>query len=104
MGEDSEGKVYRDIQDFWKERVGDESSGSENKDKEEKWYKKSVQYWSDVDATTNGVLGGFGFVSLTDLTGSQVFLKLLKCVDFTGPAAGKLTFCTHFGSISMCRI
>jgi len=79
--------VYHDIDQFWKERVGDESSGKSNEEKEQKWYNKSVSYWSAVEATDNGVLGGFGNISSIDLTGSHAFLKLSKVVDFSGPAA-----------------
>ena len=30
------------------------------------WYRQGIEYWSTVDATVDGVLGGFGSVSKAD--------------------------------------
>ncbi|KAJ2953586.1 hypothetical protein O0L34_g1190 [Tuta absoluta] len=40
-------------------------------------YKKSLQYWAEVPATLDGVLGGFGFISDADVEGSKLFLESL---------------------------
>ncbi|KAI5641520.1 adoMet dependent proline di-methyltransferase domain-containing protein [Phthorimaea operculella] len=40
-------------------------------------YKKSLQYWAEVPATVDGVLGGFGFISDADVEGSKLFLESL---------------------------
>lgn len=40
-------------------------------------YEKSLQYWSDIPPTVDGVLGGFGFISDVDIEGSELFLKSL---------------------------
>ncbi|XP_049866021.1 N-terminal Xaa-Pro-Lys N-methyltransferase 1-B [Pectinophora gossypiella] len=44
-------------------------------------YEKSLEYWADIPATVDGVLGGFGFISDVDIEGSTVFLKSLLASD-----------------------
>ncbi|RPB00485.1 hypothetical protein L873DRAFT_1804881 [Choiromyces venosus 120613-1] len=39
---------------------------------------KSLEYWNSVDATPNGMLGGFESVSRVDLVGSRTFVAKLK--------------------------
>ncbi|XP_069698650.1 N-terminal Xaa-Pro-Lys N-methyltransferase 1 [Periplaneta americana] len=41
------------------------------------FYTQAAEYWSAVPATVDGVLGGFGFISHTDIQGSVGFLKQL---------------------------
>lgn len=41
---------------------------------DEKWYKHAVEYWDQQEASYNGVLGGYGFVSDVDLRDSQTVL------------------------------
>ncbi|GFG29037.1 hypothetical protein Cfor_02069 [Coptotermes formosanus] len=41
------------------------------------FYGNAAEYWSSVPATVDGVLGGFGFISQTDIQGSLSFLKQL---------------------------
>jgi Putative hydroxyindole-O-methyltransferase. len=41
------------------------------------FYGNAAVYWSSVPATVDGVLGGFGFISQTDIQGSLSFLKQL---------------------------
>jgi protein N-terminal methyltransferase len=41
------------------------------------FYTNAAEYWSTVPATVDGVLGGFGFISHTDIQGSVSFLKKL---------------------------
>ena len=53
----------------------------EVKDKES-FYGDAAQYWSSIPATVDGVLGGFGFISHTDIQGSIAFLKQLFKVTF----------------------
>lgn len=40
-------------------------------------YNKSLEYWTDIPATIDGVLGGFGFISNIDIDGSKIFLESL---------------------------
>ncbi|XP_045764132.1 alpha N-terminal protein methyltransferase 1-like [Maniola jurtina] len=38
-------------------------------------YKKASEYWAEIPATLDGVLGGFGFISDIDIDGSTLFLQ-----------------------------
>ncbi|XP_054284449.1 alpha N-terminal protein methyltransferase 1-like [Macrosteles quadrilineatus] len=40
-------------------------------------YEDAITYWNHIPPTVNGMLGGFGFISSTDLQGSEMFLKNL---------------------------
>jgi len=40
-------------------------------------YKQAADYWSNVDPTIDGMLGGFGKISMIDIEGSSKFLKVL---------------------------
>ena len=39
------------------------------------WYSKAAAYWSDIEATVDGVLGGFGDMTEIDLRDSHAFFK-----------------------------
>lgn len=41
------------------------------------FYTHAAKYWSAVPATVDGMLGGFGIISQTDIQGSVCFLKQL---------------------------
>ncbi|ENN76187.1 hypothetical protein HUJ04_002336 [Dendroctonus ponderosae] len=43
----------------------------------EHFYQDAAKYWSKVPATVNGMLGGLGSVSTTDIQGSKTLLKQL---------------------------
>lgn len=48
----------------------------------EQFYSDAINYWSEIPATVDGMLGGFGCISLTDIKGSKMLLKQLfnsKC-------------------------
>ena len=63
------------------------SKMSENENKEEVSvdskisYKQAADYWSNVDPTVDGMLGGFGKISQIDIEGSSKFLKALFKVN-----------------------
>ncbi|KAI5644306.1 adoMet dependent proline di-methyltransferase domain-containing protein [Phthorimaea operculella] len=42
---------------------------------EQSFYGNAKQYWSKIPATVDGVLGGFGYISDTDLQGSRDFIN-----------------------------
>ncbi|KAF7997263.1 hypothetical protein HCN44_005540 [Aphidius gifuensis] len=52
------------------EQIGDDTDAKE-------FYTDAAKYWDKVPATVDGMLGGFGFISQTDIEGSQNFLKSL---------------------------
>uniref|UniRef100_A0A0A9YB24 Alpha N-terminal protein methyltransferase 1 n=1 Tax=Lygus hesperus TaxID=30085 RepID=A0A0A9YB24_LYGHE len=78
-GEDGDGSTYTSISDFWRKEW-------ESRSKEE-WYSKGVEYWSGTQATVDGVLGGYGYISDTDIRGSRAFLRELRCIKYSGVAA-----------------
>ncbi|XP_017148490.1 alpha N-terminal protein methyltransferase 1 [Drosophila miranda] len=45
---------------------------------EPKFYGKAQKYWSEVPATVNGMLGGMGYISATDIQGSNNFLREIR--------------------------
>ena len=57
------------------------SPTTEEKEDGPVWYKAAVDYWDGQEASVNGVLGGYGFVSDVDIRDSKAFV--LKAM---GPA------------------
>lgn len=41
------------------------------------FYTAAAKYWDRIPPTIDGMLGGFGFISQTDIKGSTVFLRSL---------------------------
>lgn len=103
-GMDTNGKQYDDIQQLWTEELGGESADSADRtvkeekestdnngaaaalsnDKKSEWYKKGNAYWADVDATVDGVLGGFAHVSPADIAESRQFLQSVGLNSYEG--------------------
>lgn len=57
-----------------------------------RWYKKADNYWDEKKPTVNAMLGGFGRISNTDISGSKKYLEDLgskNLVSF-GKAIGKM--------------
>ncbi|GJP32940.1 hypothetical protein CLOM_g7605 [Closterium sp. NIES-68] len=85
-GVDSEGREYASADDMWRQEAGERAvsageAGSgegamegETGGKKREWYDKGVRYWEGVEASVDGVLGGYGAVSSTDAAGSAAFL------------------------------
>ncbi|OXU28135.1 hypothetical protein TSAR_005012 [Trichomalopsis sarcophagae] len=44
---------------------------------QKEFYEDAAKYWDKIPATVDGMLGGFGFISQTDINGSKTFLKSL---------------------------
>lgn len=40
-----------------------------------KWYGDAKDYWKNIPATVDGMLGGYSHISLNDVTGSKKFIK-----------------------------
>jgi protein N-terminal methyltransferase len=45
------------------------------KDLPSDWYSPAVRYWSQQEKTVNGMLGGYGHISDTDIEGSRQFIR-----------------------------
>ncbi|XP_056630647.1 N-terminal Xaa-Pro-Lys N-methyltransferase 1 [Diorhabda sublineata] len=44
---------------------------------DDQFYNNAAKYWSDVPPTVDGMLGGFGYISQTDIKSSKMLLKHL---------------------------
>lgn len=53
----------------------DENENTLNNTRAETFYKDAQQYWKQIPATIDGMLGGFSSINFTDIRGSQDFLK-----------------------------
>lgn len=53
-GKSTLGDAYSSVEEMWQKEVGD---GKKEADKKPEWYTKGVDYWRDVPATVDGVLG-----------------------------------------------
>ncbi|KAK9696985.1 hypothetical protein RND81_08G008200 [Saponaria officinalis] len=68
-GVDSDGREFKTADEMWREHVADH--------KRVDWYRNGVGYWQGVEASVEGVLGGYGSVSDADIKASEAFLKPL---------------------------
>ncbi|KAG5517147.1 hypothetical protein RHGRI_037787 [Rhododendron griersonianum] len=69
-GLDSDGRQFNNAEEMWREEVGDHPKKTE-------WYHKGVGYWEGVEASVDGVLGGYGHVNEPDIKSSEAFLNTL---------------------------
>ncbi|XP_052741448.1 N-terminal Xaa-Pro-Lys N-methyltransferase 1-like [Bicyclus anynana] len=46
-----------------------------------RFYKNAANYWANVPATIDGVLGGYGHISAVDIDGSKLFLNNILSSD-----------------------
>ncbi|XP_019156326.1 PREDICTED: alpha N-terminal protein methyltransferase 1 [Ipomoea nil] len=85
-GLDSDGREFRNAEEMWREEVGEEGSKSQ-------WYGTAIRYWEKVDATVDGVLGGYGHVNDADIAASDAFLTSILAERFPAqrdaPTAGR---------------
>jgi len=60
------------------------------------WYHQGIEYWSTVDATVDGVLGGFGSVSTADGKENEQILRTIVYPEFDfGEVADGANGCTN---------
>ncbi|KAJ6423017.1 hypothetical protein OIU84_024030 [Salix udensis] len=69
-GTDSDGREFKNPNEMWSEHTGDNN-------KKTQWYRDGVAYWEGVEASVDGVLGGYGHVNDADVKGSEGFLQTL---------------------------
>jgi hypothetical protein len=66
-------------------------------------YKKAQNYWKSIDATVNGMLGGFEVLTETDCKGSLQFIKEFTSGSMeTKHACGRVTLKCFFQFNSLC--
>ncbi|KAI3965848.1 hypothetical protein MKX01_010805 [Papaver californicum] len=75
-GLDSDGKEFKSSDEMWRQEFGEQGDDDQHKNKNE-WYRKGVGYWEGVEASVDGVLGGYGHVNDTDIKASEDFLKTI---------------------------
>ncbi|KAL5731533.1 protein N-terminal methyltransferase [Ranunculus cassubicifolius] len=68
IGLDTDGRQFMNAEEMWKEEIGDSQKKTD-------WYNKGVGYWQGIEASVDGVLGGYGHVDEVDIKGSEAFLK-----------------------------
>ncbi|KAK2979426.1 hypothetical protein RJ640_016338, partial [Escallonia rubra] len=81
-GLDSDGRQFKSAEEMWREEVGDANRRSQ-------WYKQGVGYWQGVEASVDGVLGGYGHVSEADIKASEAFLNTLLADYFPDAATNR---------------
>ncbi|PKI75211.1 alpha N-terminal protein methyltransferase 1 isoform X1 [Punica granatum] len=80
-GTDSEGREFKNAADMWREELGE---GGDDGVKKTQWYSHGVGYWQGVEASVDGVLGGYGHVNDADIKCSEPFLKALMAERLSG--------------------
>lgn len=61
-------EVYQDPKQLWQRAKGNDGTHTE-------WYQGAVDYWDQQEASYDGVLGGFGYVSDYDVSDSKQLLQ-----------------------------
>ncbi|PIM98495.1 Protein N-terminal methyltransferase [Handroanthus impetiginosus] len=92
-GTDSDGRVFKNAEEMWREEVGDGDPF-----KKDEWYSQGVGYWQGVEATVDGVLGGYGHVNEPDIKGSEEFLNSLLTERFPDAGRGRRLVALDCGS------
>ncbi|XP_058071693.1 alpha N-terminal protein methyltransferase 1 [Magnolia sinica] len=82
VGLDSDGREFTNAGEMWREEIGGEAEN----EKRQEWYRKGVGYWEGVEASVDGVLGGYGHVNAVDVKDSEAFLRNLLIDQFGGGA------------------
>ncbi|CAN6465535.1 unnamed protein product [Victoria cruziana] len=68
-GLDSGGREFQNAREMWTEEIGEDDPT-----KKRDWYRKGVSYWEGIEASVDGVLGGYGHVNQSDVKGSESLL------------------------------
>ncbi|KAF8412772.1 hypothetical protein HHK36_000742 [Tetracentron sinense] len=81
-GSDNDGREFKNAEEMWREQIGDDQ-------KKKEWYRNGVGYWEGVEASLDGVLGGYGHVNDADVKGSEAFLKILLSDRFPDASSNR---------------
>mmetsp|Transcript_13417 Transcript_13417/g.18341 ORF Transcript_13417/g.18341 Transcript_13417/m.18341 type:complete len:267 (+) Transcript_13417:163-963(+) len=85
-GTDDHGAQYGSVNEMWSVELREKNSSGKPL-----WYQKGIDYWANVPATVDGVLGGFGKVSSADCAASKQFLDQVFTVPLASARAGERT-------------
>jgi hypothetical protein len=103
-GLDSDGRTYSSRKEMWEAEAGEDPNGNDAKSiaKKLEWYHKGVSYWESVEASVDGVLGGYGSVNARDVADSNAFI--LEMFNECPPGAGDLVALgeTHTWPTELC--
>jgi len=66
VGSDTNGLTFNSKDEMWEAQL---------KEGENKWYEDGASYWSKIESTVDGMLGGFAQISKPDIDGSLSFLE-----------------------------
>ncbi|GAA0172436.1 methyltransferase [Lithospermum erythrorhizon] len=99
VGLDSEGREFKNSDEMWREEVGDST-------KKTQWYNQGIHYWQGVEATVDGVLGGYGHVNDADISASEAFLHTILAEKFPDAAKNNnfVALGTFYFSLNVCLI
>ncbi|XP_020536072.1 alpha N-terminal protein methyltransferase 1 isoform X2 [Jatropha curcas] len=90
-GFDSDGREFKNADEMWREHTGDDN-------KKNQWYRDGVGYWEGVEASVDGVLGGYGCVNDVDVKSSEAFLQTLFSELFVDGGIGRHLVALDCGS------
>ncbi|KAK4488072.1 hypothetical protein RD792_003814 [Penstemon davidsonii] len=93
FGTDSEGRQFKNAEEMWREQVGDADPL-----KKSQWYSDGVGYWQGVEATVDGVLGGYAHVNEPDIKGSEAFFNTILAEKFPDISTGRRLVALDCGS------
>ena len=78
---------YRDPDQLWVKARGSDGTHRD-------WYQGAVRYWDQQEASYDGVLGGFGYVSDYDISDSRSLLQRVSGRGMGGVVAWGVS-CAH---------
>ncbi|WCJ24368.1 N-terminal Xaa-Pro-Lys N-methyltransferase 1 [Euphorbia peplus] len=90
-GSDTDGSEFKNADEMWRQHTGDDA-------KKTQWYRDGVSYWQGVEASVDGVLGGYGHVNDADVKGSEAFLQTLFSELFLDAGIGRHLVALDCGS------
>ncbi|XP_065847317.1 alpha N-terminal protein methyltransferase 1 isoform X2 [Euphorbia lathyris] len=90
-GSDSDGSEFKNADEMWRQHTGDDN-------KKTQWYRDGVSYWEGVEASVDGVLGGYGHVNDADVKGSEAFIQTLFSELFVDGGIGRHLVALDCGS------
>lgn len=116
-GVGTDGTVYASIEELWEVKAAATAAAAPSAEQEEEeakaeageFYEHGARYWESVDATAQGMLGGFAHISPTDVRGSRRFLEALPGVSFAyaldcGAGIGRVSkglLCPLFAAVDL---
>eukprot|EP00271_Cylindrocystis_brebissonii_P007376 TRINITY_DN2079_c0_g2_i2.p1 TRINITY_DN2079_c0_g2~~TRINITY_DN2079_c0_g2_i2.p1 ORF type:complete len:234 (+),score=32.11 TRINITY_DN2079_c0_g2_i2:121-822(+) len=74
-GCDTLGNQYENAEDMWRKEAGEGLLGEDESSKKHVWYQSGIKYWEGVEASVDGVLGGYADVDEDDVKESGAFLR-----------------------------